>query len=79
MQGCLLTARAQASSRQVRFLASFSTPSPYVEPLGLFAANREQVQPACLWRVQALDRYRIGLGLALEFYAGPADSWLTLV
>ncbi|KPY86116.1 isochorismate synthase [Pseudomonas syringae pv. tagetis] len=78
LQGCLQTARAQASSRQLRILASFSTPSPYVEPLGLFAANREQVQPACLWRVQAQDRYRIGLGLAHEFNAGPADSWQTL-
>ncbi|MFH7429028.1 salicylate biosynthesis isochorismate synthase, partial [Pseudomonas syringae pv. tagetis] len=31
-----------------------------------------------LWRVQAQDRYRIGLGMEHEFNAGPADSWQTL-
>lgn len=33
---------------------------------------------ACLWHVQAQGQYRVGLGLAHEFNAGPADSWQTL-
>ncbi|WP_122286074.1 isochorismate synthase [Pseudomonas syringae group genomosp. 3] len=75
---CLHSARAQVSTARPRVLASFSTPSPRVEPFGLFTANREQVQPACLWHVQAQGQYRLGLGLAHEFNAGPADSWQTL-
>lgn len=78
LQTCLQAAQAQVSAHHPWILASFSTPSLQVEPLGLFTANREQVQPACLWCVQAQGRYRIGLGLAHEFNAGPADSWQTL-
>ncbi|VVN80267.1 Salicylate biosynthesis isochorismate synthase [Pseudomonas fluorescens] len=78
LQQCLQSARARVCANRPQVLASFSTPSPHVEPFGLFTANREQVQPACLWHVQAQGQYRIGLGLAHEFNAGPTDSWQTL-
>ncbi|MCD5992422.1 isochorismate synthase [Pseudomonas sp. CDFA 602] len=75
---CLQNAQARVSACQPQILASFSTPSPEVEPHTLFSANREQVQPACLWHVQAKGQYRIGFGLAHEFNAEPADSWRML-
>ncbi|MFJ4142886.1 isochorismate synthase [Pseudomonas sp. NPDC089734] len=75
---CLSAARQRVSTRQPRVLASFSTPSPEVEPLTLFSANREHLQPASLWHVKAQAQYRLGLGQAHEFNAGHTESWPTL-
>ncbi|MEE4149484.1 isochorismate synthase [Pseudomonas viridiflava] len=75
---CLLRAKALVSVDRPQVLASFSTKSPQVEPLSLFSANREQVQPTCLWHVKARGHYRLGLGLAHEFNAGPDDDWQIL-
>ncbi|GFM81153.1 isochorismate synthase [Pseudomonas cichorii] len=75
---CLDEARQRVSPKRPFVLASFSTPSPEVEPLTLFSANREHLQPASLWHVKAQAQYRLGLGLAHEFNARRTDSWQLL-
>ncbi|GFM55813.1 isochorismate synthase [Pseudomonas cichorii] len=75
---CLKQARQRVSAQRPRVLASFSTPSPEVEPLTLFSANRQHLQPASLWHVKAQAQYRLGLGLAHEFNADSTESWQTL-
>ncbi|RMQ40799.1 Isochorismate synthase [Pseudomonas cichorii] len=72
---CLNEARQRVSAQRPLVLASFSTPSPEVEPLSLFSANRQHLQPASLWHVKAQAQYRLGLGLAHEFTADSNDSW----
>lgn len=71
--------RAQARSGAHRpVLASCSQPWQAIDPQILFAANRDHLQPACLWQQPVHNDCRVGLGQAFELNAIDAASWSSL-
>ncbi|MDF0732200.1 isochorismate synthase [Pseudomonas entomophila] len=74
---CLERAQARSGAHGP-VLASCSQPWQTLDPLTLFAANREHLQPACLWQQPAHDEYRVGLGQAFELNGIDTATWPSL-